>query len=107
MVVGDVGAVALDTDERFYGPPGRALVFSQPPDGYKPRTRDAEQARADMAVRTSTKGKCPMRPLSRPGPLCCHRSAVRTQPRHPTLTGSPDWRPRGQRGASPMSSLSR
>jgi hypothetical protein len=54
MVVGDAGAVALDTDERFYGPPGRALVFSQPPDGYKPRTRDPEQDRADIALRVST-----------------------------------------------------
>ncbi len=53
MVVGAVGAVALDTDERFYGPPGRALVFSQPPDGYQPRARDPKQPQADMAVRTS------------------------------------------------------
>lgn len=41
--------VALDTDERFSGPPGRALVFTQAPPGYHRSDEEiGESMRAEL-----------------------------------------------------------
>jgi hypothetical protein len=51
IAIGEDGTVALDADERFYGPPGRALVFSQPPAGYQART--SQQVQTDAVDRAA------------------------------------------------------